>query len=160
MKRGEASMTEILTGGCGCGRIRYACNEKPIVQLICHCRDCQRASGSAYAAILFVPADRLTLMGEEPNYHEVKGASGRRVQRGFCGACGAPVSGRWPDNPLYQVLHASGLDDPSIFTPSAEIWLSRAHGWATLHPDTVKFEQGPSADAVRAPIEAYFAARK
>jgi hypothetical protein len=153
-------MTATLTGGCSCGKVRYECNEKPIVQLICHCRDCQQSSGSAYAAVLFVPSDRLRFTKAEPKYHEVKTATDRRLQRGFCGECGSPVLGRWPDNPLYQIIQASSLDDPSIFAPSAEVWVSRAHSWHSLHPNTVKFDQGPSADAVRRPIQAYFAARK
>jgi hypothetical protein len=102
-------MTEKLTGGCACGNIRYECSERPIVQLICHCRDCQRASGSAYVAALFVPSDRLTFTGEESKFHEVKGASGRRLQRGFCSECGSPVSGRWPDNPRRYLLVAASM---------------------------------------------------
>jgi hypothetical protein len=152
-------MTEILTGGCGCGKVRYECTEKPIVQLICHCRDCQQSSGSAFAAVMFVPSDRFHFTKAEPKYHEVKTATGRKLQRGFCGECGSQVSGRWPDNLVYQIIQASSLDDPSIFEPSAEAWVSRAHSWHTLHPNTVKFDQGPSVKVVKEPIQAYFAGR-
>src|ERR1700687_5625558 len=51
-------MTVLLTGGCACENIRYECTEEPIVQLICHCRDCQRASGSAVAPLMFFAADK------------------------------------------------------------------------------------------------------
>lgn len=54
-----------LTGGCACGAIRYKCSEKPIVELICHCRDCQRASGGAISAVMLVASDRLTHEGAE-----------------------------------------------------------------------------------------------
>ena len=54
-------MATQLSGRCACGDIQYECTELPIVQLICHCRDCQRASGSASAAIMLVAADRLSL---------------------------------------------------------------------------------------------------
>jgi hypothetical protein len=37
-------MNNVFSGGCACGRVRYECIEPPIVELICHCRDCQRAS--------------------------------------------------------------------------------------------------------------------
>ncbi|MGO9430932.1 GFA family protein [Rhodoblastus sp.] len=60
-------MPTSLKGGCLCGRIRYECGEQPIVQMICHCRDCQRASGSAYASLLIVPRDRLAYSGVDPN---------------------------------------------------------------------------------------------
>ena len=49
-----------LSGGCACESIRYECTEEPIVQVICHCRACQRASGSAFAAIMMVAADRIS----------------------------------------------------------------------------------------------------
>jgi hypothetical protein len=151
-------MTQKLTGGCACGSIRYECSEEPLLQLICHCRDCQHASGSAYAAVLLVPSDRLKFTGAEPKYHAVKADSGRTMRRGFCGECGSPVSARRPETPLIEFLCAASLDDPSKFSPSCEVWVSRADPWHHLHPHTQKFEQGLSA-AARAPVEAYFAAR-
>jgi hypothetical protein len=59
-----------LTGGCACESIRYECTEEPIVQLICHCRACQRASGSAFAAVMMVAADNFQFLKGEPAYHE------------------------------------------------------------------------------------------
>src|ERR1019366_9874449 len=152
-------MTETLTGGCACGKLRYECDEKPIVQLICHCRDCQRASGSAFAAVLFVPSDRLTFKRAEPKYHSVKAESGRTMQRGFCGECGSPLLIYRPETPIVTLLQVASLDDPSVFTPSFEVWVSKADPWHPLHPDTVKFDEGPSVEAVRSPIAEYFASR-
>jgi hypothetical protein len=43
-------------GGCACGAIRYECAAEPIVMFNCHCRDCQRASGGPYSAVVYVPA--------------------------------------------------------------------------------------------------------
>ena len=153
-------MMENLTGGCACGRVRYECSERPLAQLICHCRDCQRASGSEFGAVLIVPSDRLTFTGSEPKYYEVKAESGRTMRRGFCSECGSPVSARRPETPLVEFLHAASLDDPSRFAPSCEVWVSRAYPWHHLHPATLKFDQGPSEEAVRMPIAAYFAGRK
>jgi len=148
-----------FAGGCACGRIRYECSEQPIVQLICHCRDCQRASGSAFAAVLVVPSDRLKFSGSELKYHSINADSGRTMRRGFCNECGSPVSIRRPETPLVEFLQAASLDDPSKFRPSCEVWVSRADPWHPLHAATPKFEQSPAAEAVRGPIEAYFAAR-
>ncbi len=153
-------MTAHMAGGCACGSVRFDCTEKPIVQLICHCRDCQRASGSSFAAVMFVPSDRLTFTKDAPLYHEVTAASGRKLQRGFCGKCGSPVSLRWPDDPFQcELLVVSSLDDPSVFAPSYEVWTSRAGQWHAFNPDTIKFEKGPSAETVLSPIKAYFSGR-
>lgn len=153
-------MTTKFTGGCACGKVRYECREKPLAQLICHCRDCQRASGSAFAAVVVVPSDRLTFSGDALKYYEVKANSGRTMRRGFCGECGSPVSIRRPETPMVEFLQAASLDDPSGFAPSAEVFVSSAYPWHHLHPDTLKFDGAPSEAVVRAPIAAYFASRK
>ena len=150
---------EKLTGGCACGRVRYECNERPLAQLICHCRDCQRASGSEVGAVMIVPSDRLTFTGTEPTYYEVKAESGRTMRRGFCSVCGSPVSVRRPETPLVEFLHAASLDDPSIFAPSCEVWATRAYPWHHLRSGLLQFDQGPSEEVVRNPISAYFAGR-
>jgi hypothetical protein len=49
-------MTAPFTGGCACGAVRYECTAEPLGSINCHCRDCQRASGTAYASVLRVPA--------------------------------------------------------------------------------------------------------
>ena len=148
-----------LTGGCACSAVRYRCDEKPIVQLICHCRDCQQASGSAFAAVLFVPSDRLVMLGAEPKFHLVRTASGRQLGRGFCAECGSPILLRWPGEGVVECLQAASLDDPAMFDPSCEVWVSRAAAWHPLHPTTEKFAEAPAIHAVRLPIAAYFAAR-
>src|SRR5947208_13941275 len=111
----EGRMSEGFSGGCACGKVRYECNEKPLVQLICYCRDCQRASGSAYAAVLIVPRDRLAFTGPELKFHDVTANSGRIMRRGFCSACGSPISIRRPETPQVEMLQAASLDDPSSF---------------------------------------------
>jgi hypothetical protein len=109
--------------------------------------------------MLVVPSDRLKFSGNELKYHSIKTDSGRTMQRGFCSECGSPVSNRRPETPAVEFLQAASLDDPSKFRPSCEVWVSRADPWHPLHAATQKFEQGPAAEAVRGPIQAYFDAR-
>ena len=153
-------MTEALFGGCACGKIRYECSERPIVQLICHCRDCQKASGSAFAAFVIIPSDRLTYNGGAMRCYDVKAESGRTIRRQFCGECGSPVSARWPELPRVELLDVASLDDQSVFAPTHELWTSRAEAWHPFHPNTIKVEEGPPDDVVRTPLKAYFAARR
>jgi hypothetical protein len=152
-------MTEEIQGGCACGAVRYTCSERPLVQLICHCRDCQRASGSAFAACLVFPTDRLQFHGEALKSHAVKANSGRTMRRLFCAACGSPMAIARPETPLVQFVHAASLDDPAIFAPVCEAWISRAQAWHPQVADTLKFEEGPAPELIRGPIAAYFAAR-
>ena len=68
-------MAQKLSAGCVCGAIHYECSADPVIVLNCHCRDCQQASGSAYAAIVVVPKTAVQFRGE-PRYHKVVGKAG------------------------------------------------------------------------------------
>ena len=57
-------MEILLTGGCMCGVVRYECSAEPIVTANCHCRDCQRASGSAFISGFIVPRNAVVIAGE------------------------------------------------------------------------------------------------
>ena len=80
-----------LNGGCACGSIRYECKSEPILAYKCHCRACQRASGSGFVALLWVHSDKLHLTANEPKYYAVDADSGRQLKRGFCAECGSSV---------------------------------------------------------------------
>ena len=153
-------MKDPILGGCACSRVRYECREAPLVQLICHCRDCQRASGGAFSAFIFVPRDRLTYSAGSLRYYDVKAESGRLLRRQFCSECGSPVSAHWPDFNSVELLTAASLDDQSVFEPTHELWVSRAEPWHPFHPNTIKIQGGPGDEVVRKPLRTYFAAQK
>jgi hypothetical protein len=75
-------MARKLSGGCACGAIHYECNADPVIMLNCHCRDCQRASGSAYAAVVVVPKAAVQMRGK-PRYHKVVGKEARPLNADF-----------------------------------------------------------------------------
>jgi hypothetical protein len=133
--------------------------EEPIFQLVCHCTDCRKASGSAFAEVLFVAADRLTMLGREPRFHAVKADSGRTMNRGFCETCGSPIMIRRPETPQLVLIQAGSLDDPMIFKPAAEVFTCRAHPAISPVDGAVRFDKGPSADLIRPAIEAHFKMR-
>ncbi len=127
-------MPQLLSGGCSCGVIRYECDADPVFMLNCHCRDCQKANGSAYAAILAVPASAVRMRGE-PHYHRVVGGSGNSVERGFCPACGSQVTIKIGRRPDVLGLQAGCLDDPSVYKPTKDLFTSSAQPWDHMAPD-------------------------
>ncbi len=131
-----------FTGGCMCGAVRYECSAEPIVMGICHCRDCQRATGSAFAAALMVPRSAVTITGEV-KYYGVIGDSGNLVSRGFCPHCGSRLFGT-PANPDIISIQAGSLDDPSWFKPQAEVYVASAQPWDYMNPELPKFAKFPS----------------
>ena len=70
-------MATRFTGGCMCGAIRYECSGEPVATLNCHCRECQRLTGSAFVVELFVPRSAVTITGDAKYYDEIGRASCR-----------------------------------------------------------------------------------
>jgi hypothetical protein len=136
-------MAAKLSGGCACGAVRYECDVAPVVMLNCHCRDCQRASGSAYAAIAVVPKVAVQMRGE-PRYHTVIGDSGKAVERGFCPTCGSPVTARLERLPEIFGLQVGSLDDPSMYRPMMDTYASSAQPWDHMNPEVRKHPKGPA----------------
>ena len=52
-----------IKGGCLCGAVRYTAEADPTSATVCHCRDCQKFTGSAFAALVRVPKEALTIEG-------------------------------------------------------------------------------------------------
>jgi len=135
-------MVQKLSGGCACGAVHYDCNAEPAIMLNCHCRDCQRANGSAYAAIVAVPKAAVHIRGER-QYHKVAGDAGKAVERGFCPNCGSQVMIKLERLPDILGLQAGSLDDPSIFRPAMDVFASSAQPWDHMNPEVQKHRQGP-----------------
>ena len=137
-------MAQKIAGGCACGAIRYQTEADPIVMVNCHCRDCQHAVGTAYAAVMVVPAAAVTLRGE-PRYFRTVGESGKAVERGFCQICGSPVTVKLERFPDAIGILAGSLDDPKLYKPGMELFTASAQPWDLMLPDTQKMPKGFSS---------------
>ncbi len=84
-------MAATRTGGCLCGAVRYESAGEPVFSLQCHCRDCQRSSGTAYIAAIRVPASGFRITQGAPKRYVAKADSGNEITRVFCGDCGSPL---------------------------------------------------------------------
>ena len=130
-----------FTGGCMCGAVRYECSAEPIAMGNCHCRDCQRATGTAFAAAIVVPRDVVTITGEV-KYYEVTADSGQPIRRGFCPNCGSRLFGLRATADFLSIM-AGSLDDPSEFRSAMDLYTASAQPWDYLNPDLPKFPQFP-----------------
>ena len=109
----------MIEGGCNCGAIRYKIDAKPVVVAQCHCKNCQRQSGSAFSVNLMVPAAAVTTSGELTTYTDTDTASGNPVYRRFCGTCGSPIFSDLAQGGGMTIVKAGTLDDTSILTIQA-----------------------------------------
>jgi hypothetical protein len=116
-----------ITGSCLCGQVRFALSEEPFLFLYCHCRSCQKSSGSVHAANLAFPADALRwTAGEALIQHFVEAVENPGFPRSFCKNCGSPVPKK-SRNGQFWVVPSGLLDvDPGL-RPQANIyWDERA----------------------------------
>lgn len=103
-------------GGCRCGRLRFRISAPPLLTTACHCRGCQRMTGSAYALSAAIPAEGFAVIQGEP----VVGGLGEPPMHFFCGQCMSWVFTRPPGMDFLVNVRASLLDDPAWFTPFVE----------------------------------------
>jgi hypothetical protein len=134
-----------FSGGCACSAIRYECSAELLFIMNCHCRDCQRASGSAFASVLMVLKAAFIFTKGAPKYHRVTADNGNAVDRGFCLECGSPVIITGLEDPHVEIQTAS-LDDPSWVRPVVDIFTARAQPWDHLNPAPPKFAMLPTAE--------------
>ena len=127
-------MPEALIGGCQCGEIRYRLEAEPLELTVCHCRECQRQSGSAFGMSLSIPAGAFKLLSGKLRFFEVVCDSGRIKSCAFCPNCGTRIYHR-TDAGLS--VKAGTLDDASRLQPTAHYWTSRKQPWVAI-PDEVR----------------------
>src|SRR4051794_24574074 len=134
-----------IDGQCLCGAVTYSCNADPVFTAVCHCRDCQRQTGTAFSVVVGVPKEAFDLQGELGTHVTVGEDHGREVQRRFCPTCGSPVlteSGGLPD---LVMIKAGTLDDPSWLEPQLEVWGGSAQPWVPKAEGRPRLERGPAA---------------
>lgn len=130
----------MLEGECGCGAVTYRMMAEPIFVHCCHCRECQRQTGSAYVLNAFIEADRLEHEGRTSE-HLLPTPSGKGQIITRCRECGVAVFSnylirggglRW--------VRVGTLKDPSKCPPKAQIFVASKQPWVPLHPDIPTFD--------------------
>lgn len=132
-----------VTGGCLCGRVRYTAEGDPNFAAVCHCRSCQRYTGSAFEPLMVFPSQAVKIEGDLKTYDEVAD-SGKSVHRRFCPNCGSGVAAEVDAMPGVMIVLAGSLDEPAVFKPSMEIFCASAQPWMLEPSDQrKKFDRMP-----------------
>jgi len=131
-----------ITGGCLCGKVRFSADVDPMFAGICHCRNCQKETGSAFAIVVAVPQAALTVQGDLKTYED-KGDSGKPMYRRFCPECGSTVVDEAAAMPGVLMIQAGTLDDPSWLKPNMQIYCASAQPWVSLGGEWQRFPKMP-----------------
>jgi hypothetical protein len=123
-------MTETVDGGCQCGRVRYQVAIEDDAAYLCHCRMCQRATGGVSIAFKSVRRDAVTWAREPDRYR-----SSPIAFRGFCQACGTPLTFEFADEESETLdLTVGSFDDPYRFRPTHHFAIESRHdAWLDTH---------------------------
>ncbi len=134
-------MSDRMTGGCACGRVRFSALIESDEAYLCHCRMCQRASGNVSLAMKNVRQADVS-WEREPDYYQ----SSPIARRGFCSACGTSLTFEYLEGTDKMDLIVGTFDDPSRFKPTAHFASESMHrAWidTTGLPETRTAEYQP-----------------
>lgn len=140
-------------GGCQCGRIRFTVAVAPDTLYICHCRECQKQSASAFGMSMTVPADSVTVTQGTPAQFTRQADSGNEVRCLFCPACGTRLFHETTGRPGKTNVKSGALDDGVDLAPVAHIWTASAQPWFAVPNGVLAFERQPPSHQIL--IDAY-----
>lgn len=133
-------MTKDLEGGCACGAVRYRLRSAPMVVHCCHCRDCQRQTGSAFVLNALIEADRVELLSGDPLPFRMPTDSGLPHDILRCPACGTAIWSVYGGKAALRFVRVGTLDNPSALPLDIHIYTRSKLPWVTLPTDKPAFE--------------------
>ena len=137
---GMSPMPETLEGGCSCGAVRYRLNSAPMFVHCCHCRDCQRQTGAAFAVNALIESDRITLLSGEPQPVGMPTDSGRPHRIYRCPTCRIALWSEYGGVGKLRFVRVGTLDDPDLLLPDVHIYTRSKLPWVALPSEVPAFE--------------------
>jgi len=120
-------------GGCTCGAVRYRMTARPIFVHCCHCRWCQRETGSAFALNALIEADRVETLQGTPEVILTPSESGRGQKIARCPACRVAVWSNYPGaGDRVRFVRVGTLDDPDAVPPDIHIYTASRQPWVVI----------------------------
>lgn len=132
----------MMTGGCLCGAVRYEADGQPEFVGYCHCRDCQRVTGSGFSPFMGIAKSAVRVTGRTRAFTAL-GGSGKPTTRHSCPVCASTLFGEPEVAEGYYTLYAGCLDDPSQFVPQMAMFTRDRPAWAHMVGDLPEFARTP-----------------
>lgn len=125
-------------GGCLCGAVRYEIQGALAAIQVCHCGQCRKAQGTAFATNIPVYAERLRFVAGRDGIREFESSPGKL--RAFCTNCGSPIYSRRVDTPETLRIRAGTLDGPVEARPLAHFYVGSKADWWLIGDDLPQFD--------------------
>jgi hypothetical protein len=127
---------EHLDGRCTCGEVRYRMTSGPLFVHCCHCRWCQRETGSAFVLNAMIEADRLQLLQGQPEVIDTPSNSGKGQQIFRCPKCRVALWSHYAGaGDKVCFVRVGTLEEPDLLPPGIHIFTASKQPWVLLPPD-------------------------
>ena len=126
-----------LDGGCTCRAVRYRLASRPLFVHCCHCRWCQRETGSAFALNALIESERVGLLQGEVEVIDTPSASGKGQRIARCPRCRVAVWSHYAGaGEALRFVRVGTLDEPDRLPPDIHIFTASKQPWVLLPPGT------------------------
>jgi hypothetical protein len=122
-----------LTGGCGCGGVRFEVSAPLQSALYCHCTRCQRRTGSACSANAKPEPGSFKIVAGEDRLRAWRPEGG--FEKWFCGDCGSAIYSRHPDDADRMAIRLGAFDSDPGIRPSKRQFVAYAASWEPIPED-------------------------
>ncbi len=127
-------------GGCTCRQVRYRMISDPMIVHCCHCRWCQRETGSAFVINAIIEADRVELLIGEVEIIDTPSDSGNGQRISRCPQCHVAVWSNYSSDAIH-CLRVGTLDEPDRLPPDIHVFTESKQPWVTLPLDAPVYEK-------------------
>ncbi len=117
----------MFTGACLCGGVRFQINSELAPIQICHCRQCRKAQGTAFATNIPVSADKFQILEGAESLREYESSPGKF--RVFCQHCGSPIISKRSDKPETVRVRAGSINEPLPVLPACHFYVASKANW-------------------------------
>jgi len=133
------------TGGCLCGAVRFEAAGRPRSTVFCHCKYCQKRTGSSLALLVYFRKDAVkSLSGPMKKFRHTSDQSGRWIDSEFCGTCGSAVTWTLELVPGWRGFEGGVFDNSEKLKCNTHMWTDSAHPSLVINPtDTCYVNQPP-----------------
>src|SRR3954453_19838757 len=133
-------MSQTLEGGCAWAAVRYRMTRAPMFVHCCHCRDCQRQTGTAFVLNALIETNRIDLLSGDPTPSRMPTDSGRPHRVFRCPDCGTAVWSEYGGLAELRFVRVGTLDEPQTLPPDVHIYTRSKLPWIRLPEDVPAYE--------------------
>jgi hypothetical protein len=132
---GKGSDPKGFEGGCTCRAVRYRMTDRPLFTHCCHCRWCQRETGSAFVLNALIESDRVELLSGNPETILTPSNSGKGQKIVRCPSCKVALWSHYAGaGDVAKFVRVGTLDEPDRFPPDIHIFTASKQQWVVLPP--------------------------